>query len=30
MIFADNDSRKAIRSLGNEFGIDFENIVIYI
>ena len=27
MIFADAESRKSMRSLANEFGVDFENVV---
>lgn len=27
MIFGDNDSKKPIRTLVNEFGVEFENVV---
>jgi len=26
MIYADADAKKAVRSLANEFGVDFENV----
>lgn len=30
MIFLDTDSRKSLKMLANEFGVDFENVVSYI
>lgn len=30
MIYADQDSKKAVRSLSLEFGVEFDNMVILI